>query len=145
MHIRRVVVAIIGALMVAGCAVEQPAGQASEPSLTETYWKLTELRGKAVTDFAREPHIILKREDGQVIGTGGCNGMGGTYELKKPNRIRFLRMMSTMMACAKGMETEQQLHKVLEETDSYTLANGTLQLNRARMAPLAKFVPVYLP
>ncbi len=115
-----------------------------QPTLTETYWKAIELMGKPVPEGNREAYIILKKENNQVAARGGCNGMGSRYELKGMDRIRFTPAISTQMACAKGMDTDRMLGEVLERTDSYTLANGRLQLNRARMAPLAVFEPVYL-
>ena len=48
-----------------------------------------------------------------------------------------------MMACP-DMETETQFYKVLEMVDNYYHNNDTLILNKAKMAPLARFVAVYL-
>ena len=115
-----------------------------QPTLTETYWKAVELMGKPVPEGMREAHIILKQEGHRVNGSGGCNGIGSTYDLQDGGRIRFGPPMSTLMACAKGMETDHLLGQALQRADSYVIANGRLQLNRARMAPLAVFEPVYL-
>jgi len=67
--------------------------------------------------------------------------MGGTYELSDPNRIKFSQLIGTMMAC-ENMEVENGLREVLKSTDSYHVSADTLQLFRARMAPLARFVAV---
>lgn len=118
----------------------------SMDSLKEKYWKLIELNGQAVTadqDHLREPHIIFKNADNRVIGSGGCNNLTGTYELKGNNQVAISKIASTKMACA-HMDTETQFFRVLEMTDNYYVRNDTLQLNKARMAPLAKFVAVYL-
>ncbi len=114
-------------------------------SITEKYWKLTEIRGKAVNPGStqKEAHIILKTEGSRLSGTGGCNGLGGTYTLEEPNRIRFSEIFRTEMACEK-MDIEEALIQALETADSYHLESDTLQLFRARMAPLAKFEAVYL-
>jgi heat shock protein HslJ len=112
--------------------------------LKETYWKLTELHGVAVTapkDGEKEVFMRLKNEGSRVEGNGGCNGYGGTYELMEGNRIRFSKMISTMMYCSR-METETALYKVFETADNYSLSGDVLQLNKARMAPLAKFIAV---
>jgi copper homeostasis protein (lipoprotein) len=115
-------------------------------TITEKYWKLIEINGRAVQvkeKLNREPHFILKQAEHKVLGTGGCNSFFGTYELKEGNRISFSKMGATQMACM-DMEVEGLLFKTLERTDNYSLKNDTLQLNKARMAPLAKFVVVYL-
>lgn len=107
------------------------------------YWKLVELNGRPVEagSTQKEPYIRLTAEENRLEGTGGCNGMGGIYELKAPNRVRFSKMIRTMMAC-KNLEVENELMRVLETTDSYHVSGDSLQLFRARMAPLAKFIAV---
>lgn len=49
--------------------------------------------------------------------------------------------MSTMMACEE-MEVENGLNKVLVTVDNFSLGKDTLSLNKARMAPLARFAAV---
>ena len=113
--------------------------------VTEKYWKLVELNGQPVPALRREPHLILKVEDGRVNGFGGCNGFTGTYELDEAtSRIRFGEIASTMMACPSGMEVETAFHEVLRRVDNYSFDGDSLTLNRARMAPLARFEAVYL-
>lgn len=109
--------------------------------IADRYWKLIEVNGQAVTDGStqKEPYIQLNSADNRLQATGGCNGLGGTYELKEPNRISFSQMMGTLMAC-ENMEVENGLKRALESVDSYHVRGDTLQLFRARMAPLAKFV-----
>ena len=114
-------------------------------SLTDTYWKLTELNGKPIGDASadrREVYLVLRKMENRVQGNAGCNGYGGTYTLN-PNgfNIQFSSMMHTQMACP-GLDIENEYLKVFEMADSYYVNNGQLQLNRARMAPLAKFVAV---
>ena len=113
--------------------------------VTEKYWKLVELNGQPVPALGREPHLILKSEDGRVNGFGGCNSFRGTYQLDEAaSRINFGRMASTMKACSSGMEVERAFHEVLQNVDNYSLNGDRLTLNRARMAPLARFEAVYL-
>ncbi|WP_017257497.1 copper resistance protein NlpE N-terminal domain-containing protein [Pedobacter arcticus] len=114
-------------------------------AIVEKYWKLVELNGRPVTPPAegeREAHLMLKTLDNRITGNGGCNGFGGTYEILPGNRIRFSQILSTMMACP-NLKDEQELFKVLETVDNYSYSNDTMTLNKARMAPLAKFVAVY--
>ena len=112
--------------------------------LKETYWKLSEINGIAVPEpkeGEKEVFLRLRDEGARVEGNGGCNGYGGTYELMDGNRIRFSKMISTMMYCSR-MDTETALYKVFETADNYTVSGNVLHLNKARMAPLAKFVAV---
>ena len=112
---------------------------------TGKYWKLVELNGRPVPPLDREPHLILEAASGRVNGFGGCNAFGGSYQLDEPrSRIRFDQIVATMMACAPGMDVENAFHEVLRTADNYSLDGDRLTLNRARMAPLARFEAVYL-
>lgn len=114
--------------------------------LRDRYWRLTELNGKPVPVLPRPAYLIMRSEDARAGGLGGCNSFGGGYTLDAAaSRIRFDQMVSTQMACAQGMDVEQALHKVLQDTDNYSLNGDTLTLNKARMAPLARFEAVDLP
>jgi heat shock protein HslJ len=124
---------------------------ASEParvpdaSLQETRWSLTMLMGKPVVapERQREAFMVLNRRDSRVEGFGGCNRFFGSYDVMPGNRIRFSKIGATRMACP-DMQTEQALFRVLETVDNYTIRGNVLQLNRARMAPLARFEATYL-
>lgn len=115
--------------------------------VTEKYWKLTELNGKAITPpeaGSREAHFILKEKDNKVIGNTGCNNLNGGYTLsaETENGIQFTPMATTRMACV-GVDYEQEYLKVFEDCDSYSVQNDTLTLSKGE-TPLAKFVVVYL-
>jgi heat shock protein HslJ len=128
-------------MLMTACNSSQYNNASRLVTLEDTHWKLIELNGKPVTadDVSREAFIQLIAESGRVTGNGGCNVMSGTYELSSPNRIQFSKMASTKMACEK-MDVEDRFHKALETADSYYLKGDTLQLIRARMAPLAIFI-----
>ncbi len=116
-----------------------------QPQLTETYWKLIELKGQAIdndNNTPKEAHLLFSSDDNRVSGNGGCNTMSGVYESAEGNRITFSKMVSTEMAC-RNMALESQFFQVLETVDNYSLNGNTLTLNKARMAPLAKFEAVY--
>ena len=112
-------------------------------SLTEKYWKLIEINGKTVKPSEKEAHIILKEADNRIIGNSGCNSFAGGFELQPGNRISFSKIASTRMACM-DMSIEDQLFNILSTVDNFSLSEGILSLNRARMAPLARFEVVYL-
>ena len=115
-----------------------------QQSIEEKYWKLTQLNGQAIHFSGnKEPYMILKSSDSTVKGFAGCNGFGGHFERKAGNRIQFSKMISTMMACS-DLALEQQFMQVLNKADNYSQHGDTLYLNKARMAPLAQFVAVYL-
>jgi copper homeostasis protein (lipoprotein) len=112
-----------------------------DPALEGHRWVLSELHGQPVTTDAgvREAFITFNGDDGQVNGNNSCNAFFGPYLVKPGYRIRFqARMGMTMMACPEGSH-EQAFMGVLQQADNYAIADGVLSLNRARMAPLARF------
>ena len=119
---------VLGLLYIAACNPSKKisSSQTNETTveskiITDQKWKLIELAGKPVADKinGKEPFILL-----QVI-----------------ERIKFSQGMSTMMAC-ENMEIETGLNKALVAADNYTINGNTLSLNKARMAPLARFQAV---
>jgi len=115
-------------------------------TVTERYWKLVELNGQPLPKLNRQPWFILKEADRRMSGFGGCNNFTGSYKLDAAtSRLSFGQIASNQMACISGMEVEQAFHEVLGMADNYSLTGDRLTLNRARMAPLARFEAVYLP
>ena len=115
--------------------------QMDASSIVGKKWKLVEINGKPVlntSDSGKDYFIQLQQEETRLNGYAGCNNFFGSYELKEGNRVTFSKMGSTMMACP-NMATEQELFKVLETVDNYTTDGKSLQLNKARMAPMARF------
>ena len=113
----------------------------TDPMLENKKWVLTELMGKEITfeDENRQAFLTFDSASGRVAGHDSCNRLTGSYELREGNRISFGQgMAATMMACP-DMQTPQAFNEVLNKVDNYTIADGVLSLNKARMAPLARF------
>ena len=123
-------------------AIAETAPAMAVSTITDVKWKLIELMGQPVADSVngKEPFITFKKEDSSYAANGGCNGLGGKFELNEQAlRITFKQGMSTMMACP-DMTVEDGLKRVLTDADNYTLSGDSiLSLNKARMAPLARF------
>lgn len=117
-----------------------------ESGVTGRYWRLVELNGKPLPKLDNQPWLFLDEADGRVHGIGACNNFTGAFKLDEAaSRISFDQIASTQMMCISGMEVEDAFHQALKSTDNYSLSGKGLSLNRARMAPLARFEAVYLP
>ena len=116
----------------------------SDQNLVEKYWKLIELYGNPITSAnnSKEAHVTFHIEGNRFSGDVGCNRVMGSYQTKEHNRIALSAVATTMMMCL-DMENEIKFLQALEMVDNYSIQNDTLSLNRARMAPLARFVVVY--
>lgn len=125
-------------------AVLDAASNLVPAGLTDTRWQLVELMGDPVEAGTgeRAPFLELNGEEGRAYGFAGCNRFSGGYELDPATgRLSFSQMASTMMACP-DMETETAFLEMLDRVDNFSLGEQGLTLNRARMAPLARFVAV---
>ncbi|HEX2665893.1 MAG TPA: META domain-containing protein [Candidatus Acidoferrum sp.] len=96
--------------------------------LENTSWKLTSLGEVPVTAVSQQqPLFILNSETHRVSGSGGCNRLTGSYELKD-DHLTFSQMATTMMSCAEGMDTEKAFLKALTEAKTWKMAGGELEL-----------------
>ena len=143
--IMRSLVFFIFLLMVTmACNTTENATKSGKPDLTGTYWKLVELMGKpfkGTSATGKEMYITLSADSSTVQGHGGCNSFRGKYEVKEGGRISFSSLASTMMACP-DMDNEATFMKAIGSADNYIITGNSLQLNKARMAPLARFEAV---
>jgi heat shock protein HslJ len=131
----------IATFLVVSCK-PQTAAQNAATDITGKTWKLTELNGQPINlkNPKNNPHFKLDMNGMRYEGHAGCNGLGGTFEIKpEVMRIKFNQGMSTMMAC-EDLDIESQFTKAILAADNYSVNGNTLTLNKARMAPLAKFV-----
>lgn len=132
--------ALFLAVFLVSCQTQ--TAQKSTTDITGKKWKLTELNGKPISlkDPKNNPYFKLDMNGMRYEGHAGCNGLGGTFEIKQDAmRIKFNQGMSTMMAC-EDLDIENQFTKAILAADNYSVNGNTLTLNKARMAPLAKFV-----
>lgn len=103
-------------------------------------WQLVELNGKEVENSnAENYYLIFNSEEGQAQAKANCNLVSLKYKIKNELRVSFEQGMMTMMACPDG-NIEAEYLEVLNTVDNLSTDGETLTLNKARMAPLAKFV-----
>ncbi|WP_027386627.1 META domain-containing protein [Chryseobacterium gregarium] len=127
-------------LFMASCMTK--TANSANTDITGKTWKLTEINGQPISlkNPGANPYFKLNTADMRYEGHGGCNGVGGTFELKPSTmRIKFNQGMSTMIACD-DLETERAFTQALLSADNYSVNGNILTLNKAKMAPLAKFI-----
>jgi uncharacterized lipoprotein YbaY/heat shock protein HslJ len=121
------------------------SGPASTAQLENTYWKITTLNGKRVftPDGARDVHFVLTAETRRMRGFGGCNSLSGGYELEG-DRIKFIDIARTLMACTNDMETERELHEMYPRAARWKITGEVLQLSDANGEVIATFESRYM-
>jgi len=118
----------------------------SMAQIVDKYWKLIELNGKPI-DYTKNPNLntmarMTLKPDGTLSGNASCNSFNGIFTFHG-GRVRFSRIIITKKMCL-DMSVEDEFMKVLQQADSYIIDGQYLILNRARMAPLARFEAVYM-
>jgi heat shock protein HslJ len=117
----------------AGCVLApSPEPPPLAADLVETYWRLTEVDGKAVAGQrgSREPHLFLAREGARVTGFSGCNTLSGAYTRSSGDGLAFGPLAMTRMACLspEANAMEAGLVKQLDRVASYRIVGATLEL-----------------
>jgi copper homeostasis protein (lipoprotein) len=109
-------------------------------NLQNTYWKLTALNGKPVfvVEQQREPSLVLHSENSRVAGSGGCNRLMGSYEVKG-NEVHFGQLAGTMMACPAGMDTEKEFLGTLEHVSRWRIVREHLEFYDTSGTVLSRF------
>lgn len=100
-------------------------------------WKLIELNGQEVEGDADNFYLIFDSETQKIQAKAGCNVIQFEYLLINDYRLITKPGLSTLMACPD--DTEDRLVASISNADNITYGDGTLSINKARMAPLARF------
>lgn len=101
-------------------------------------WKLIEIFGKKVDGNADTHYVIFHSEDNRIEAKAGCNVLSIPYKIKHEFRLELGEGAGTLMAC-QNEELENQFKEILRTADNISTDGNTLSLNKARMAPLARF------
>lgn len=96
--------------------------------LANTRWRPVRIADRAVnvSGNEREPWIQLDPAAKRVVGSGGCNRIGGSYQAGN-GTLRFGQLLSTKMICP-SMSNEVAFFKALEATRRYRLLGRMLEL-----------------
>lgn len=130
-----------------------PAAALIQPEVAQpvplrgTYWKLVELGGSpvpAAQDRLREPSLLLAEGEDRASGSGGCNRFSGGFKLEG-ERLSFLPMAATRMACLQGGQIESGYLLALSGVASYRLRGGSLELLDAAGGLVVRFEQAEAP
>lgn len=137
-HVWYVLVSCILPLLGA-CAIQ--SNTQATASLTDTYWRVTQVGGQAIDhgDFTREPHLVLHSDQSRVSGTTGCNNLLGQFDQQGP-QLDFSKLGSTRMMCTQSvMKVESAMLQALGDTDNYDIQGNQLTFYNAQHQPVAQF------
>ena len=115
-------------------------------TLQNTYWKLTALNGKPVfvVEQQREPSLVLLTENSRVAGSGGCNRIMGSYEIRG-HEVRFGQLAGTRMACPASMDTEKEFLDTLPHVTRWRIVGEHLEFYDTSGTVLGRFEARALP
>lgn len=107
------------------------------PNVEDKRWQLIELNGKPVEGKPETHYVIFRSKDGRIEAKANCNSMSWSYTIKNELQLKTEKGISTLMACPDNLEDE--LSGAISKADNLSTDGENLSLNKARMAPLARF------
>jgi putative lipoprotein len=115
-------------LKAVGVSAGKQASKVEDATLSNNYWKLVSVNGKAVekAEHQQEAHIQFN-DDGTVNGFFFCNAFNGKYQ-RDGNKLTFSPLASTSKMCVKNMDSELSFANALNNTKSYAIAADALKL-----------------
>ena len=115
-------------LTASACAAQSGSGQAGE-ALADREWALVALGDPPapIGATAHPPTLRLDSKETRASGFAGCNRFSGSFELAGA-RLTFGPLLSTKMACERGMDVEQRYLDALGKVDAWSVASGELVL-----------------
>lgn len=108
------------------------------PLVEDRRWRIVEIYGKPVEGTSDNYYLIFDSGEGRIAARVNCNILNYSYKIKNEYQVSFGQGLSTLMACPDNLEDE--FKEVLEMADNLSTDGKYLSLNKARMAPLARFV-----
>ena len=109
------------------------------PNVENKRWKLTELYGKPVEGSSETHYLIFHSDLQRIEAKANCNTLAFDYIIRNQLQLITKQGLSTLMACPEDEGLERQLIEVINTADNLSVSENSLTLNKARMAPLAKF------
>jgi heat shock protein HslJ len=110
----------------------QPANLDYKALLTSTKWFFKTLFLSEKNETPDGSGAYLQLEGASAFGKSGCNSFKGNAEwmfsTDHAGRLTFGPLMSTRMSCPNHMETEMNILRILEKTDSFLFEKNMLVL-----------------
>lgn len=134
-------IAILSIGLFIACASKKNDSADTQPvQIEDVKWQLTALKNAKVDETVngKMPYLELRSSEKRYGASGGCNGIGGTYEISENNTIKFSRGFSTKMAC-QVMDIEYGLHDLFAAAHTFGLDAGNLMIQDSEGSVIARF------
>ena len=116
---RIAVVAGLAALM-SGCCNCRSFQKKTRRPLVGTEWQLIQLGGETVRPEEGRFTFTLQAETGQLVGTGACKSLSGSYKSDEKRSLKIGPLAATRMACP-DLKREQAFIEALESATHYDM------------------------
>lgn len=114
-------------LLLSACTAKSPGTALQGTWTLVNYGSFEELKPTVADSNA----ALTFGDDGTVSGSGGCNSLGGSYEVSG-SEITFSDITSTLMACEERRMTQESfVTQVLSGTAQFTVTDETLTITNS--------------
>jgi heat shock protein HslJ len=127
-------VAVFLAVVAASACAPVPGASQARETIADRDWQLVQIArgagGAPTVPSARPPSLRLDSKEGRASGFAGCNRFSGSYQLAG-DRLTFGPLLSTKMACERGMDVEAAYLDALAKTGSWSQEKDGIVLRGA--------------
>ncbi|MGJ8664763.1 MAG: DUF4377 domain-containing protein [Patiriisocius sp.] len=103
-------------------------------------WRLARLNGNPINRMVKLPEMLIKSNEMQVSGTGGCNNYSGEIKKLTSTSIELGPIISTKMACI-NENIEQEYFEALNTVSTYKIEKNELSFLNSEGNEALFFIP----
>ena len=121
-------------------ALTETVVKGTDPRIEGRKWILIQMMGERVEVSRSNKPAFIQFDPAALkfTGSGSCNSIFGTYKIQEGERISFIDIGGTRMACP-DMTTENKLLEILGKIEYYRVTESELMFYQEKTSPIAVF------
>ena len=93
----------------------------SKDGVQDIPWTITQVKYKKALYFNQMPNILLQSNSQRLVGSTGCNGLFGTYQINVPNRTLSIDASAGYETCNNALAQEADLMDALKRVEKFEI------------------------
>lgn len=93
----------------------------SKDGVQDIPWTITQVKYKKALYFNQMPKILLQSNSQRLVGSTGCNGLFGTYQINVPNRTLSIDASAEYETCNNALAQEADLMDALKRVEKFEI------------------------
>ena len=93
----------------------------SKDGVQDIPWTITQVKYKKALYFNQMPRILLQSNSQRLVGSTGCNGLFGKYQINVPNRTLSIDASAGYETCNNALAQEADLMDALKRVEKFEI------------------------